>query len=268
MATKAFRKVRLLFAFAALSLVWPAVAAAQETGIGVSVQGAIGSHIGDGGDTQSIGLGVSFGERFGVVVNAERSHVPTDVTFFEDGYAATRGGTTRFVSGEFRYVPITYKRLSPYVLVGVGRGVSRPNVNEFFPDRVTHTVTLLFPGFGVRVLADRTPERVRGRPVHVPEPSAASRTPAGSPHRGPFLAWRLKLRYGRHTVVSKNRDLRIVRGPELREKTSSQSRIAASPMRSITSSSDADQNGVDGCEEGLGVVLVRSSTRFHRGHRR
>ena len=152
MATKAFRKVRLPFAIAALSLVSPAVAAAQETGIGVSVQGAAGSHLGDGGDTQSIGLGIWFDERFGVVVNAERSHVPTDVTFYDDGYAATRGGTTRFVSGEFRYVPITYKRLSPYVLVGAGRGVSRPNVNEFFPNPVSHDVMLVFPGFGVRVL--------------------------------------------------------------------------------------------------------------------
>jgi hypothetical protein len=151
MGTKAFRNVRLLFAIAVLSFVWPAVAAGQETGIGVSVQAAIGSHLGDGGDTQSVSLGVSFGQRFGVVVNAERSHVPTDVTFFADGYAATRGATTRFISGEFRYVPVTYKRISPYVLVVVGHGVSRPNVNEFFPDRVTHRVMLQGPGFGVRV---------------------------------------------------------------------------------------------------------------------
>ena len=185
MGTKAFRNVRLLFAIAVLSFVSPAVAAAQRTGIGVSVQGAIGSHFGDGGDTQSIALGVWFGERFGVVVNAERSHVPTDVTFYEDGYAATRGATTRFVSGEFRYVPVTYKRVSPYVLVVVGFGVSRPNVNEFFPDRVEHNVTLLGPGFGGSVLLDRTPECVRGHPVHVPEPGAASRTPAGS---GPSAA--------------------------------------------------------------------------------
>ncbi len=145
-------QVRLLFAITVLSFVWPAAAAGQETGIGVSVQGAIGSHIGDGGDAQSVSLGVSFGKRFGVVVNAERSYVPTDVTLFEDGYSATRGATTRFVSGEFRYVPVTYKRISPYVIAGVGRGVSRPNVNEFFPDRVSHTVTLVFPGFGGSVL--------------------------------------------------------------------------------------------------------------------
>jgi hypothetical protein len=151
MKTSAFRQVRLLFALTALSFLRPAVAAGQDTGIGVSVQGAIGSHLGDGGDSQSLSLGVSIGPRFGVVVNAERSDVPTDVTYYDDGYSATRGATTRFVSGEFRYVPVTYKRLSPYVLIGMGRGVSRPNVNAFFPDRVTHTVTLVFPGFGARV---------------------------------------------------------------------------------------------------------------------
>jgi hypothetical protein len=151
MKTKDFVCLRLPFAITLLTLLLPAVAAGQETGIGVSVQGAAGSHFGDGGDTQSLGLGVWFGERFGVVVNAERSHVPTDVTFYADGYAATRGATTRFVSGEFRYVPVTYKRLSPYVIAGIGRGVSHPNVNEFFPNRVTHTVMLVFPGFGASV---------------------------------------------------------------------------------------------------------------------
>lgn len=141
----------LRFAIATLSLVPPTAAAAQESAVGVFVQGAIGSHLSDGGDTRSAGLGLSFGKRFAVVVNAERSHVPTDVTFYDDGYAATRGGTTTFVSGEFRYVPITYRRLSPYVLIGAGRGRSRPNVNEYFPNRVEHDVMLVFPGFGARV---------------------------------------------------------------------------------------------------------------------
>lgn len=142
---------RLLVAVTVLSCVAPAVAAGQSTGINVSVRGAVGSHIGDGGDTQSVSLVVMFGERFGVVVNAERSHVPTDVTFFENGYSATRGATTQFISGEFRYVPITYKRISPYVIAGLGIGVSRPNVNKFFPNPVKHTVMLQGPGGGVSV---------------------------------------------------------------------------------------------------------------------
>jgi hypothetical protein len=41
--------------------------------------------------------------------------------------------------------------VSPYALAGVGRGISRPNVNDLFPDRVTNDVTLLFAGGGVRV---------------------------------------------------------------------------------------------------------------------
>jgi hypothetical protein len=146
---------RLVVAVTVLSFVAPAVAAGQGTGISVSVQGAFGSHIGDGGDAQSLSLGVMFGERFGVVVNAERSHVPTEVTFFEGGYSASRGATTRFISGEFRYVPVTYQRISPYVIAGVGVGVSWPNVNEFFPDRVKHTVMLQFPGGGVSVRVTR-----------------------------------------------------------------------------------------------------------------
>jgi hypothetical protein len=150
MDMKAIGTVRFLFAAAVLSI--PAApAAAQDTGLRVSVQGAAGSHLGAGGDTQSVGLGLWFGERFGVVINAERSHVPTDVTFFPDGYSATRGATTRFVTGEFRYLPVTYRRLSPYIIAGIGRGVSRPNVNAFFPDPVEHDVTLVFPGFGAQV---------------------------------------------------------------------------------------------------------------------
>ena len=167
----------------------PAVAAGQGTGIGVTVQGAIGSHIGDGGDAESVSLGVMFGEHFGVVVNAERSHVPTNVTFFDNGYSATRGATTRFVSGEFRYVPVTFKGISPYVIAGIGRGVSRPNVNQYFPDRITHTVTLQYPGFGVGV-------RMTGHLSAFADLRFMFQSRSGEPDAGGFgpvrggLAWR------------------------------------------------------------------------------
>lgn len=145
------REARAYVAAGALSLCAPALASGQGTGAGVSVQAAAGSHVGEGGGSQSVGLGVMFGGRFGVVVNAERSHRPTDVTYFQDGYAASRGATTLFVSAEFRYVPIIVKRVSPYVIAGAGVGVSRPNVNRFFPNHVRHTVMLRFPGAGASV---------------------------------------------------------------------------------------------------------------------
>jgi hypothetical protein len=46
---------------------------------------------------------------------------------------------------------LTSNRISPYVLISAGRGVSRPNVNEFFSDPVTNNAGLLFGGGGVRV---------------------------------------------------------------------------------------------------------------------
>ena len=142
---------RVLVAVTFLVAVCPVVAAGQGKGISVTAHGAAGSHIGDGGNSQSLGLGIWFGEHLGVVLNAERSHVPSEVTFFEDGYSTRRGGKTRFITAEFRFAPITYKRVSPYLIVASGRGISRPDVNEFFPRPVTHKVMLQGPGVGVRV---------------------------------------------------------------------------------------------------------------------
>jgi hypothetical protein len=42
-------------------------------------------------------------------------------------------------------------RVSPYVFGGTGAGVSRPNVNERFPDRVTNDARVLFFGGGIHV---------------------------------------------------------------------------------------------------------------------
>ena len=41
----------------------------------------------------------------------------------------------------------------PYALAGAGYGVSRPNVNDIFPDPVPNDASLLFFGGGVRVRA-------------------------------------------------------------------------------------------------------------------
>jgi hypothetical protein len=142
---------RALFAVTVLSLVAPAAAAGQGAGPGVSVQGAFGSNINVGGSSQSLSFGFSPGEHFEFLISAERLHIPSEVTHYLHGYGATRGGTTQFISGEVRFSPFIFKRVSPYALAGVGRGTARPNVNEFFPDAVTHQAGLLFAGGGVRV---------------------------------------------------------------------------------------------------------------------
>jgi hypothetical protein len=143
--------VRVLVAIMVLSFAAPAVAAGQGAGSGVVVQGAFGSPINVGGNSQSLSLGFSPGGRVEFLVSAERIHMPTEVTRYEHGYGATRGGTTTFISGEARFSPVTFKRVSPYVLAGAGYGTSRPNVNDLFPGSATSDAALLIAGGGVRV---------------------------------------------------------------------------------------------------------------------
>jgi hypothetical protein len=85
------------------------------------------------------------------LVNAERTHVPTKIRSYEHGWSAERRGTVQFLSGELRYAFFSDKRFSPYVLGGFGRGVSRPNVNEYFPNRVERDIKVVYYGAGVRI---------------------------------------------------------------------------------------------------------------------
>ena len=56
-----------------------------------------------------------------------------------------------FVSAELRYAFFANKRVSPYAVVGVGGGVERPNVNEFFPHGVDRTIVVIYYGAGARI---------------------------------------------------------------------------------------------------------------------
>jgi len=123
-------------------------AAAQGTGPRLTVLGGIGTHLngGTGGDTESLAAGLSIG-RVDLLIGGERIHIPTD----ESAFGATRGGTSRFVTGEVRVSPLTFGRTSPYLLAGFGRGTSRPTVNDRFPTPVTNDAWLVFAGAGARV---------------------------------------------------------------------------------------------------------------------
>jgi hypothetical protein len=60
------------------------------------------------------------------------------------------------VSGEVRLALWPAQRVTPYVLAGLGAGVSRPTVTETFPDEVTNDVRFTLFGGGVHVpLRDR-----------------------------------------------------------------------------------------------------------------
>ncbi len=143
---------RLAAATALIVTIVPAAMAAEENGRNrPTVQFGVGSHVIGGGNSQSLSFGVPAGPYVNLLASAERSHLPTELNRYEHGYGATRGGTLTFVSAEVRVSPRPFARLSPYALAGLGRGTSRPNVNEWFPNRVTNEATLLFVGGGVGV---------------------------------------------------------------------------------------------------------------------
>jgi hypothetical protein len=119
-----------------------------------SVHAAAGLTI-QAGNVQSASIGYSPVPRLSFLVNLERNHVPTRVERYTGGFAATRGGTMQVVSGEVRFDLLSGRRSSPYILAGAGRGVSRPNVNDVFTDRVRNDLTVVFAGTGVRVPVGR-----------------------------------------------------------------------------------------------------------------
>ena len=138
------------FSTAASAQDWPSVAppAAQPR---LSVEGAAGLLTGYRGSMQSVAFGFAPTRNITLLVSGEQSYIPTKVDRYENGYSAERGGTERFVSAELRYAFLPDKRVSPYVLGGIGRGLSRPNVNELFPDAHERGIQVAYYGGGVRI---------------------------------------------------------------------------------------------------------------------
>jgi hypothetical protein len=117
----------------------------------VSLEGAAGFQVYYRGNVQSIAFGFAPTRSLTLLVSAERSYVQDTIQPDVDGYGFERGGTEKFVSVEFRYAFFPSKRVSPYVLGGGGGGISRPNVNEFFPDRNDREIQVFYYGAGVRI---------------------------------------------------------------------------------------------------------------------
>ena len=104
-----------------------------------------------GGNVLSGAFGYSPASRLELLFNIERNHVPFQLRRAPGGVGAARGGTLMFVSGEVRLALLPTDRLSPYTIAGAGGGVTRPNVNAQFPDRIRNDLRVLYLGGGVRV---------------------------------------------------------------------------------------------------------------------
>jgi hypothetical protein len=130
-------------------LVSPHVASSQS----LELLGSAGPTITDTGSSFAVGAGFSPTSRITVLFNFERTHLASRTTRHDDVISSFRGGTLFLGTGEFRYTPFGRARFGPYALAGVAAGVSQPNVNDQFRDRVTNPVRGMFVGGGVNVPA-------------------------------------------------------------------------------------------------------------------
>ena len=105
----------------------------------------------EGGNTGAASFGYALNRRLTLLVGVDRLHLPTKVEQFDRGTAATRGGTSTLLTGELQIQLLPDGRPAPYLIVGAGGGISRPNVNAIFPDRVTNRMGMVFSGAGLRV---------------------------------------------------------------------------------------------------------------------
>jgi hypothetical protein len=133
-----------------------ATAAAQDAAGGApqlrwSLEGAAGVQLQYTGTIQSVAFGFAPTRSLTLLIGAERSRTDDEIEFYPDGYASERGGLVEFVSAELRYAFFANKRVSPYGVVGAGRGFERPNVNELFPHGVDRTIVVIYYGAGARI---------------------------------------------------------------------------------------------------------------------
>jgi hypothetical protein len=116
-----------------------------------SIEGTAGVQLGYTGPFQSLAFGFAPTRSLMFLVGAERSRTEDEIEFYPDGYASERGGLVEFVSAEVRYAFFANARISPYVVGGMGRGMERPNINEFFPHGVDRPIIAIFYGAGARI---------------------------------------------------------------------------------------------------------------------
>ena len=131
----------------------PAVARSQS----FELYGSAGPTLTDKGNSLAAGVGFSPASRVTFVFSFERTHLSSQTRRDRDVVSSFRGGTLFLGTAELRFAPFRRGRLGPFAVAGVAAGMSRPNVNDVFPDRVTNSVRGMFLGGGIDVpLSPRT----------------------------------------------------------------------------------------------------------------
>ena len=140
--------MRVIRSLVFLLLASPCIASAQS----FELQGSAGPTLVDAGYSLAGGIGFSPTSHLTVQFDAERTYLSSRLSSDgRGGVAGFRGGTLTLGSAQLRVTPLGRDRVGPYGLVGFSVGVSRPNVNEAFPDSVTNDVRGIFFGGGIHV---------------------------------------------------------------------------------------------------------------------
>lgn len=138
----------ILAVMSVLVLVCPPVASGQTFGL----HGSGGPTMIDSGYSLAAGLGFSAGPRVTFIVDVERTHLSSRVDSDPRGLvSAFRGGTVTLAAPALRVSLLSRDRIGPYGLAGLAAGVSRPNVTNIFPDRISTEVRAPFFGGGIQV---------------------------------------------------------------------------------------------------------------------
>jgi len=133
-----------------------AAASAQDAAGGTpqlrwSIEGAAGVQLHYTGTIRSVAVGFAPTRRLTLLIGAERSRTDDEIQVYTDCYRCERGGLVEFVSAEVRFAFFANERVSPYAVAGIGGGVERPNVNEFFPHGIDRNIVVLYYGGGARI---------------------------------------------------------------------------------------------------------------------
>ena len=116
------------------------------------LNGAAGPTLVDTGHSLAVGGGFSPASHLDVLVDFERTHLSSRLeSDGRGGFSGFRGGTLTLAAAEVRVSVRGRDRVGPYGLAGFAAGVSRPTVNQLYPDPVTNNVRALFFGGGVQV---------------------------------------------------------------------------------------------------------------------
>jgi hypothetical protein len=113
--------------------------------------GSAGPTLIDAGYSVAAGAGLRLNAALTFVADVERTSLSTQTSTSPTGSSSFRGGTLVLGSAGLRVAPFDRGPIRPLAVIGLAAGVSRPNVNEIFTDRVTNGLRGIFGGGGVVV---------------------------------------------------------------------------------------------------------------------